>query len=315
MEKELFVTDIKRSVGMVGETTFLVIEKEEKKTRADKPYLMLTLRDRTGDIKAKVWSDALTDIMGGDVGDVVKVSFEVTEYKDVPELTVSRMVVVVEINEEDYRISRDDVDVTQLETNLSKWVDAVRDFHLRNLLESFLKDEEFYHLYTTYPAGERVHHAYRHGLLQHTLEVIAIADGLYQLNPDMNRDLLVTGGLLHDIGKLYEYTEDELGVIGWTVEGRLLGHVVLGWMKVSARISPDMPKGTVEKLGHIILSHQGKLEFGSPIVPRIREAMAIAFADKASMDFDIAKSLRLESMDGDQFTEYNRYLGTDLYLG
>jgi len=315
MEKEFYVTDIKRSIGLTGESTFLIVEKEEKLTKADKPYLILTLRDKTGDIKAKVWSDSLSQVLGGNVGDVVKVSFEVGEYRDIAELTVSQMTPVSNINESDYQLARDDVDGAQLEINLAKWVDAVRDFHLRNLLESFLNDEDFFRLYTTYPACERIHHAYRHGLLQHSLEVVNIADGLYQLNPDMHRDLLVTGGLLHDIGKIYEYTQDPLGVIGWTVEGRLLGHVVLGWMKIHHRISKEMPENLVNKLGHIVLSHQSKLEYGSPVIPKTREALAIAFSDKASMDFDIAKSLRLDSKDGDAFTEYNRYLGTDMYLG
>ncbi|NCS32183.1 HD domain-containing protein [bacterium] len=315
MKKELFVSDIKSSIGFVGETSLLVVEKDEKQTKNGKPYLILKLRDSSGDISAKVWSDALGSVGDVGVGDVSLVTFEVGEYQNKADLTVLKMTKLTEYDEEDFRLKRDDIDFRKLESDLSKWVDGVRDFSLQKLLRSFFDDKDFYKLYSTYPAGERTHHTYRHGLLQHSIEVVTIAEGMFELHPDMHRDLIITGGLLHDIGKLYEYSQDDLGVIGWTVEGRMYGHVVLSWLEIQKRISSEMSMDITNRLANLILSHQGKLEYGSPVVPRTRESLVLSLADKASMDLDIARSMYKEAVEGEDFTEYNRYLGTDLYIG
>ena len=320
--KAYFVKDLLRSAGLTGESLFLLMRKDQRVTRANKPYLDLVLADTTGEISAKIWSDALTRFEIGLPGEVYLVEFEVNSYQGKNELAVRKMSKVTDYEESDFIQVPDHINPDNLKKELAKRIDSVRDFQLRALLDAFFDDQEFYNQYTTVPAGDYVHHDYRHGLLQHCLEMLTILDSTCEIYPDINKDLLITAALLHDIGKLRECHLTPLGVFERTMEGKMMGHIVLGAEMVRQRLPKDFPAETETLLIHLILSHQGKLEFGSPVVPSTREAIALHQADVMSMFLNIAESMRRNGLNtrrdeasASLFSEYNKYLGTSIFLG
>lgn len=318
--KKYYVQDLQKSIGLSGESLFVLGKKEQRMTRSQKPYLDLLLRDRTGDIRAKVWSDHLASVKDVSEGDVVSVEFQVQEYNGNIDLVARKVVAVDEYDEEDMVQLPVGVDKESLLKELSRRVDSIRNFNLRELIDSFLDDEDFYQAYTTIPAASSIHHEYQHGLLQHTLEILTFCDGYIKMYPEMDRDLLITGALLHDIGKVRENNVDGLGSVQRTVEGNLVGHIAIGVEMVLERLPKDFPETLKHKVIHLILSHHGALEFGSPVVPATLEALALHNADKASMQLNLAnkairegKAQRLDETT--QFSDYIRYLGGRMYLG
>lgn len=317
--KELFVNDLKLSVGLTGTSVFAVSRKEKKITRANKPYLDLTLRDRTGEVSAKVWSDSLENVDPIQVGDVVSVEFEIGNYQGVVELTLRSVKKIDDFDPADLVPVEESVDLEELKKELSKRIDSIRNIHLRQLIDKFFDDEEIYDRFTNIPAGQKIHHSHRHGLLQHTLEMLKILDAICAIYPMINHDLVVAGALLHDIGKLQELSYDLTGNVQYTKEGSLLGHINLGVAMMIERLPNDFPEGLKTELEHIILSHQGKLEYGSPVVPSTREALSVYYADEMSTYMNISHKLYQEAEgeteDPAVFSRYSKYLGTSFYLG
>lgn len=321
MAKSYFVHDLQKSPGLTGTTLLLVVRKELKNTRANKPYIDLVLGDRTGEISAKIWSEGVAQAQSIAHGEIIQVEFEVQTYQGRAELTIRRFQKVTEYDLADFVSVPDHLDPDALKQELAKRIDSIRDFHLRKLVDSFFDDPEFFEHFTTIPAGEKVHHAYRHGLLQHSLEMLAILDSAHKIYPDINHDIMTTGALLHDIGKIRECSVTLTGTVERTTQGRLMGHIMLGVRMIQERMPADFPASLADHLFHIILSHQGKLEQGSPIVPSTREAIAIYHADIMSMDLNIAETMRrntksLPSLNGvtPSFSEYNKYIGTSVFL-
>jgi len=321
--KQYHVDDLIKSVGLSGSSYFGLARSEKRVTQAGKPYLDLTLQDRTGEISAKAWSDNLARVQEAQPGDVVEVEFEVGSYRNRPELTLRSLKKITEFDASELVLLPPGLDPEQLRLQLTKRIDEVRDFNLRKLLDNFFNDEEFKEAFLTVPAAEKVHHHYRHGLLQHTLEMLTILDSVLELYPNLNRDLLITGAILHDIGKTKENLVSQLGTARRSFQGRLVGHIALGMEMIQARLPKDFPDQLKVQLEHIILSHQGKLEWGSPILPATREALAIHFADMTSTYMNIIDRAHRNGRDGkenereaaDLFSEYEKYLGTQIYLG
>lgn len=320
--KQYFVKDLNNSIGLTGESVFVLAKKEQKITRGNKPYLNLILRDRTGEIEAKVWSDNLPQAEATQTGDVVEVDFAVQSFQDKVELVVRAMKKVQDYDLQDLIYVAENVDFESLKIKLSKRIDSVRDFHLRKLLDGFFNNQNFREAFLTAPAGEKVHHNYLHGLLHHTMEMLILLDAVTKLYPDLNKDLLVTGILLHDIGKLKEIKMNEVGNVTRTVQGKLLGHLHLGIEMVEQRLPKDFPEKLKMHLTHIVLSHQGKKEWGSPVIPATREAIVVHYADLTSTYLNIAQKTRENGLNNkvkqdleESFSEYNKYLGTSVYLG
>lgn len=318
MSKRYFVADFKNSVGLVDETDFAVVKTERKVTRNDQPYQDLLLRDKSGEVEAKIWSDNLEQMAQHKAGDVVHVEFEVRDYKGSIELTVRKLSLVEEYDRDDFIPVSESVDEERLKNELAKRIDSVRDLHLRQLVDAFFDDEGFYESFTNSPAGMYVHHDYRHGLLQHTIEMLTITDSVLNIYPDMDRDLLTVGVLFHDVGKIRELRVNAAGVTDYTKEGQMVGHIALGVLMLEKRMPEDFPQGMKTKLYHIIVSHQGKRETGSPVLPSSREAFAVYYADLTSTYLNIAHQARVKGLhdkkDGD-FSDYSRHLGSTVYLG
>ena len=251
-------------------------------------------------------------------GDVVAVEFEVREYRGKIELTVRKLWKVNEFIAEDYIVVNPAINGEDLIRELRKRIDSIRDFHLRQLVDAFFDDEEFFRAFTTSPAGMYIHHDYRHGLLQHVLEMLEILDGIMTIYPDMNRDLVTTGTFFHDVGKIRELSTNLAGVTDYTKEGQLIGHIGIGLLMLEKRLPEDFPESLRLQLFHIIVSHQGKRETGSPILPASREALSVYYADTTSTFLNIADNERKKGVDryGDtrSFSDYNRYIGSSVFI-
>jgi 3'-5' exoribonuclease len=319
MAKKYFVEDLQNSVGLFAESEFAVVKSEHRTTREGKPYLDLIVRDRSGEVGAKVWSDMLAQVGEHSEGDVVRIDFEVREYRGKIELSVRKINKVHEFDADDFVTVDDSIDEDALIKTLYKRIDSIREFHLRRLTDAFFEDETFYKAYVSAPAGMYVHHDYRHGLLQHVLEILEILDSVVEIYPDLNRDLMTVGALLHDVGKLRELNVSMSGVTEYTKEGQLVGHIGIGILMIEKKIPEDFPDELRLQLMHIILSHQGKRETGSPVLPASREALAIYYADLTSTYLNIAENEKKralkEKKEGVEFSNYNKYLGNSVYLG
>lgn len=297
---------------------FLVHDKQRKETKSLKPYLHLVLGDRTGTIDAKVWDDAerLDGLFGAD--EVVGVRGRTSTYNGRVELTVTD-IRPVEIGDDDLELfvpaSPRDRGVMGKELDLL--VESVGDPALRLLLQRMTgRKTSTGQQYRLHPAAKKNHHAYLGGLLEHSLSVAKAADALcahYQKQgARVDRDLLVTGALLHDVGKVRELTAAR--AIAYTDEGHLLGHILIGLQMVTreAEQIPGLAPHRLLHLQHLIASHQGRHEWASPKVPQTLEALILHYADDLDSKLNPAMALLHEVQDGG-WSAYDRSLERSLF--
>lgn len=267
--------------GMRVSDVYLVKTKNAALTKNGKEYLNITLQDKTGVADAKVWEPNSPGINDFDVMDYVYVEGNVTVYNGVNQLSIQRLSVAKEGEYEpkDY-LPTSGRDILDMRKELEADIQSVKDPNLKRLLSLlFLEDSDFYREFSVHSAAKSVHHGYVGGLMEHTLSVASICSYFGSHYPDLNRDLLLTAALCHDIGKVRELTAFPRN--DYSDEGQLIGHIVIGYemlMQVIRQI-PDFPETLAAELGHCILSHHGELEYGSPKRPALMEAMALAFAD------------------------------------
>jgi 3'-5' exoribonuclease len=279
-------------------------------------YLTLILGDRSGQMLARVWENA-EDIFPEIVqGEVVKVDGEVETYLERNQIRVLR-VRPASPGEYDIRdmLPASDKDPDEMLAALLSYIQRIENPHLAAVVDTFYGDEGFLRLYSQAPAARRIHHAYLHGLLEHTLELLALSNTLLELYPQVDTDLLLTGILLHDIGKLREFTW-ELD-IDYTGEGRLLGHIVIADEMVTGAITgmPDFPPELALRLRHMLLSHHGRYEFGSPRRPMTLEAIVLHHLENLSAQANRFYSILESRPPGEEWSEYDRMLGRQLYAG
>ena len=249
--KEQFVRDLRPGKRVLG--FFLVRRKqlEPFRDRTRGEFLTLFLADRTGEMLARVWEDAPAVAETFEQGQVVKVLGEVEEYLGRWQVIVAK---IRPAQPDEYDLAdmlpATERDVGEMLATVQATVEEIEDPHLRALAAHFFDDEEFVARFSRAPAARRVHHAYLGGLLEHTVEVVALCRALLEVYPQIHRDLLLTGALLHDVGKVaeFEYETD----IGYSDEGRLLGHVVMSDRMVSDEIAtlPDFPADLALRLRH-----------------------------------------------------------------
>lgn len=289
------------------ETLLLVKEKTVGVGKNGRPFMGLQLGDATGTIDARLWDrvDELSRLF--EVGDVIKVKGLVQLFQNRKQLVIHRLerIEPSEVNFEDF-IPQASRNAEDMMAELTQLVRSMRNDHIRQLVIDTLEDPEIRPLVLRAPAAKSIHHAWIGGLLEHILSICKIMDFMGTHYPFLNRDLLLFGAIFHDIGKLWELSYDN--GISYTNRGRLLGHMELACElidKKSARIL-----GFSEELRdickHIILSHHGKLEYGSPKRPKFLEAMVVAMID----DFDSKIATVKTIMDGErgsgeQWSRYN----------
>jgi 3'-5' exoribonuclease len=280
--KDIFIADLMGfDEGKLFDSFFLVLAKQQRTTKTNKPYLNLILGDKTGQIEGRVWELADPRIAKDfDRGDIVKVRGSVSRFDDRCQVKVDQLRKAV-ANEADITDMLPSTlrDIEELWKQLEMTVASVTNPDLKRLLTALLSDPAMARAYREAPAARQLHHAWLGGLLEHVVSLLSLADGVAAHYPLLDRDLLVTGVILHDIGKVRELS----WVTGfdYTVEGVLLGHIQMGVDLVEKTIAglPEFPDRLRTLVLHMILSHHGKLEFGSPKLPMIPEALVLNFLD------------------------------------
>ena len=260
-------------------TGFFCVAQESVRSKKDgSPYLALTLADSSGQIECRMWDPDQAEEFAQ--GDVVKIRGQVSRYQDRLQITLSKLrrAETGEYTTADF-VPATERDVNAMWAELKQWVESYEDADLRRLAQAFLDDAEIGAALREAPAAKALHHAWIGGLLEHILSLMGVADAVVRKYPGANRDLLLTGVLLHDIGKLKELrwgTSFE-----YTLPGQLLGHITIGVRMVEEKIAalgsfPEEKRVLVE---HLILSHHGRYEFGSPKLPMIPEAILLHYLD------------------------------------
>jgi 3'-5' exoribonuclease len=280
--KDIFISDLSSfDEGKPFDSFFLVLAKQQRTTQTNKPYLNLILSDKTGQIEARVWDPADPRIAKDfDRGDVVKARGSVSRYQDRLQMKVEqvRKAHSAEIDKTDL-MPATEKDVEDLWRQLLAFVDSYTDPNLKLLVITMLADPRIAGAYREAPAAKQLHHAWLGGLLEHVISLLTLADRVAPHYPILHRDLLLTGVILHDIGKIHELAWD----IGfeYTIEGVLIGHIQMGAELAAQTMDklPNFPPRLRTLVVHMILSHHGKLEFGSPKLPMIPEALVLSFLD------------------------------------
>ena len=250
-------------------------------TSAGKEFFNLTLQDKTGTINAKIWDTSSSAIAEFEEMDFVYIRGEVNTFKENLQVKVLQL---RKAQEGDYLVDdympMSSKPIDEMWRDLLAYIDKVEDKHYNQLLKKFfLEDEEVIAQFKKSSAARGVHHAFVGGLLEHTLGVTRVAYLLSRVYSDLNRDLLVTSAILHDVGKIREYSSFPQN--DFTDEGNLIGHIIIGYEMIGDKIKdiPEFPKMKEDQLKHCILAHHGKLEFGSPKTPGLIEAVALNYAD------------------------------------
>jgi len=291
-------------------TSFLVHSKEIRQKKSGEFYLSLLLGDRTGEVDAKMW-DNVSDVLDGfDRDDFVKVKGMIQVFHNRPQLTIHKMrrMDESEIEFADYfPSSKRNPD--EMWAELRGIVAGIGNPHLKLLLETILNDDEVARRYRRAPAAKQIHHAYLGGLIEHVLSVCTLARLTAAHYPHIDYDLLITGVILHDIGKIYELSFER--GFSYTSEGQLIGHIGIGVRMVGERLQhlPDFPPRLRMLVEHMILSHHGQLEFGSPKLPQFPEALLLHYLDDMDSKMECMRALieRDRQVEG-CFTSYNSAL-------
>ena len=298
--------------GMHINQVFLVKQKQSGVSKTGKNYYSLKLRDKTGEVDAKIWS-LNNAIEHFEVNDFVMVDGEVRSFNNAPQVSINRIrrAKEGEYDEAEY-MPASAIPVDKMYAELMDLRSKVENPHLKRLLEAFfVEDQDFIRTFKAHSAAKSVHHNFLGGLLQHTLRVTQLCYFFCKQYPMLNKDLLLTAAMFHDIGKTRELSEFPDN--DYTDEGQLLGHIVIGYEMVKKKIDEigGFPKKLETELLHCILAHQGQLEYGSPKRPSIMEALALYYAD----DTDAKLEIMIEEFQNSNSTGFlglNRFLGTNI---
>lgn len=285
---------------------YLVREKRMGTTRGGEPFISLILADRTAELEAKVWERAEEQTGLFQRGDVIEIEGRAGSYRGRIQLTVNRLRPVTEGVEPNMFLESSKKDPAAMLKSLRALLRDMRQENLKALAERFLNDRRFISLFKQAPAAKNFHHGYLGGLLEHTLSVCQMARQAAEQYPELDGDLLMTGAFLHDIGKTRELTFARH--IDYSDEGRLLGHLVLGTAMLDEKLAGlrSFPEDLAIRLKHMLLSHHGQYEFGSPKRPKFLEAFALHLID----DLDAKMNGLSRFMDRDRqegaWTDFNR---------
>ncbi len=277
--KQTYVKDLAPDSAV--RSTFLVQSKERKLTSSGSAYLDMNLRDSSGQIPAKLWDYSERTTPAFEPDDIVSIEGHVENYRGSPQLRVRKIAVCPpgEVDLLDY-LPRSERDPNEMYAALLERVRRIPEEPLRKLLLSVLEDANIAEKFKLAPAAMSYHHAFLGGLLEHVLSLVTLADRVADHYPWLRRDLIVAGLVLHDLGKTEELNFSR--AFRYSTRGQLIGHISMGLEMVQARIRqiPEFPSALKDELEHIILSHHGKLEFGSPKEPMFAEAMVVSFLDE-----------------------------------
>jgi 3'-5' exoribonuclease len=311
--KEIYLKNIKQ--GDKISSSFLVTEKNMAFSQKGSPYLTVRLKDKTGEIESKVWENAIELDQLFRKGDIIFIEGKAANYKNSIQISITgiKKIPWEEVESADY-LPAVKADVKEMFNELLGYVEKVNDKFLKTLLNSFFQEQETASLFQRAPAAKGFHHIYLGGLLEHTRSVVRLLDKVADHYPSLNKDMLIAGGILHDIGKIYEFSYNN--IIDYSDEGRLIGHIVMGVEMINKKIAAidDFPPQLALELRHVILSHHGEFEFGSPKRPKTLEALVIHYLDDLDAKFNAFQTFMADSANNDSdWTGYNRFLERFLY--
>lgn len=300
--------------GLHISDVYLCKSKQIALTKAGKEYGNLILQDKSGTIDAKIWDLNSPGVGNFETMDYVYIDADVTMFQNSNQLNVKR----IRKAEESEYIAGDYLpvsskDIGKMFEELTGFVKSLRTPYYRKLAESFfVEDQAFAKAFQFHSAAKSVHHGFVGGLLEHTLSVVKLCDYYAGYYPLINRDLLITAAMFHDIGKTKElsvFPEND-----YTDDGQLLGHIIIGTEMVSERIKtiPDFPQKAATELKHCILAHHGELEYGSPKKPALLEALALNFADNTDAKMETMIEVLKGAGDNNGWLGFNRLLETNV---
>ena len=295
---------------------YLLVKKcENRLTKSNKPYLFLEVGDKTLSINANIWENFEDIAAGISAGDIIKVTGTMDEYQGTPQIKISSarpLKPTEDIKASDF-LPKSARDIDIMRNEFLGRIEKITDFYLKSLMKEIFNEKNF-EKFSTAPAGKSWHHSYIHGLLEHTLEIMKICDLMCDIHPEINRDLLICGAMMHDFGKTQELSFDS--AFDYTDRGKLLGHIVISAMLVNEECKKieNFPPLLRDCLIHLILSHQGKLEYASPVVPKTLEAITLYQADELSAKVNAYKNAILSGNGGENnWTRYISLASTDLF--
>lgn len=287
--------------------------KQSMQTKAGKNYFSMLLQDRTGIIDAKVW-DLNNGIAHFDAMDYIAVTAQVVSFQNNLQLNVKQ---VRKAQEGEYVVADympcSEYDTEKMYQELTGFMKSIQDTYLHQLLEKiFMEDKEFTERFKRHSAAKSIHHGFIGGLLQHTLAVTKLCDFYASQYPVLNRDLLLTSAICHDLGKIDELSEFPEN--DYTDEGQLVGHIVMCTIMLDQKMKEiqGFPAKLGNELKHCVLAHHGELEFGSPKKPALIEALALSFADNTDAKMQIfIEELKNKDENG-AWMGYNRNFESNL---
>jgi 3'-5' exoribonuclease len=315
-----YVTEL--TDGEAVEDVFLVSDKQLRANRNGNLYIQVDLRDRSGVINARLWNAGEPLFRSFDIGDFVRARGKVQLFQGALQVILSGLdkVEAAAVELTDF-LPHTEHDVGTLLQKLKGSLLKLGNQHLRALAECFLMDDDFVRDFCNVPAGVRNHHAYVGGLLEHVVNLLDAADRLLPLYPSVDRDLLLTGVFLHDCGKVRELTCKK--AFAYTDEGQLIGHITIGVEMATEKAAEaakltgePFPSNLLLRVKHMILSHHGQLDFGSPVVPMTPEAIMLATLDNLDAKVNtFARDIREDRNATSAWTPYNQSLQRRLYKG
>jgi 3'-5' exoribonuclease len=312
--KDFYIGDCSRHENKIITSTFVVVAKQIKPKKTGDPYLALTLGDRSGQLEAKMWDNVEEVLEAFEQDDFLKIKGLINKYKQRFQLTIHKLRKLgdSEIEFDDY-LPKTTKDVGELWQTLTTFITTFQNQHLKSLVQAFMADPEISAAYRNAPAAKTLHHAYIGGLLDHVVSLFRSCDLMCKNYPQINRDLLLTGAFLHDIGKIHELTYNRS--FSYTTKGQLLGHMIIELEMLQAKLAlqPGFPEELKTMVEHLIISHHGQYDFGSPKLPMFPEALMLHYLDDldSKMEAMRAQFERESSLDG-PWTSYNASLGRPL---
>jgi 3'-5' exoribonuclease len=312
--KEFYISDCARMENQTITSLFVVALKQVKSKKSGELYLSLALADRSGQVQANMWDNVAEAISGFEQDDFVKVKGVVHKYNGRWQLTVHKMRKLgeSEIDYSDY-LPKTSKDIEQLWQTLCSFVESFQNPWLKSLIKEFIADEALVAAYKTAPAAKTLHHAFVGGLLDHVVSLFTVCDLASRNYPQVNRDLLLSGVFLHDIGKLHELTYQRS--IAYTTKGQLLGHMIIELEMLHDKIAhvPGFPEELKVLLEHLIISHHGEYEFGSPKLPMFPEALMLHYMDDLDSKMESMRAqFEREAEFDSPWTSYNPSLARPL---
>ena len=308
--------------GDAIDEVFLVADKQLRANRQGNLYLHLELRDKTGTVGARLWNATENLARTFEPGDFLQARGKIQVFQGALQVILSHVEPVGrdQVEPEDF-IPQSSQNVAKLIARLRELLFGLKDPHLRALAECFLIDEAFLQRFTTAPAGVKNHHAYQAGLLEHVVTMMGVADRISDLYPEVDRDLLLMGIFLHDVGKTAELAYDR--AYGYTDEGQLVGHLVMGVEMLRDKVEQTadltgevFPAELLLRLKHMIVSHHGTPEHGSIKLPMTPEAVALHYLDNLDAKIHaFTREIRDDPCKESNWTPYHPNMNRRLFKG